>query len=104
MCEIDWNAFSGMLIGIGTIMMGIGALYAIPKRIYDKKISDELLKSYRLSFKALFREWEASSEGIVFDYPKDKKQYARALQLRNPWLNEEQVLEMMDDLKKNNYI
>lgn len=104
MFQIDWALFSGMLTGVGTFLFGIAAFFMIPKRIHDKKISDELLKSYRLSFKALFRDWEASVDGIVYQYPEDKEQFARALQEGNPWLGNAEVLEMMADLAKNRYI
>jgi hypothetical protein len=101
----NWGSgFGTLLIGLGTIGIAWAAVKTIPKALEKRHKSDDLIKMYQRVVYRLYREVEASSQGITFSLPGDFEQLSKLLHSTHPNLGSlENVQTMMDDLMLDGY-
>lgn len=101
----NWTLGLGtLLIGFGTLGVAWAAVKEIPKALEKRGKNDDLIKMYQRVVYRLYREVEASSEGITASLPGDFEQLTKLLHERYPQLGSlENVQSMMDDLMLDGY-
>lgn len=103
--------FENWMVGLGTILIGggtIGLAYAalktIPDKLSQRHKDQELIRLYQKVVYRMYREAEASNEGIVFSLPKDIEELTKLLVKRNPQIgSKEDADRIMDDLMLDDY-
>ena len=100
----DWANWGTFLIGLGTLGLAWAAIKTIPKALKKDAKSDELIKMYQRVVYRLYREVEASTEGMPFSLPGDFEQLSKLLHRNYPQLGSlANVQAMMDDLMIDGY-
>ena len=105
------NDFENWFVGIGTLFIGVGtlglayaALKTIPEKLTQRYKDKELIKLYQKVVYRMYRDVEASSEGITYSLPEDVEQLTKLLIKRYPQIgSKEDADRLMDDLMLDDY-
>ena len=103
--------FKNWMVGIGTFAIGLGtiglayaALKTIPEKIGARYKNKDIITLYQKVVYRLYRDVEASAEGICFSLPKDIEQLTKLLLKRYPQIgSKEDADRLMDDLMLDDY-
>jgi len=101
----DWMIGAGTLaIGIGTIGLAYAALKTIPEKLTARYKDKDLITLYQKVVYRMYREVEASEQGMPFNLPKDLERLTRLLLERFPQVgSKEDADRLMDDLMLDDY-
>jgi len=101
----DWITGIGTLaIGMGTLGLAYAALKTIPDKIAARYKDRDLINLYQKVVYRMYREVEASEQGMSFSLPNDLEQLTRLLIQRFPQIgNKEDAYRLMDDLMFDDY-
>lgn len=101
------NWFSGvgnLFLGLGTIGLAFAALKTIPDKLSRKYKDPELVALYQKVFYRMYRNVEASSEGMPLSLPRDIEALSNLIIQKYPEAGaKENVHKMLDDLMLDDY-
>jgi len=105
------NDFKNWLVGIGTLAIGIGtiglayaALKTIPEKLGKLFKDKKIVTLYQKVVYRMYREIEASEQGIAFSLPQDVEQLTKLLLQRYPQIGSKEDADcLMDDLMLDDY-
>lgn len=103
--------FKNWLVGIGTLALGGGtialsyaALKTIPEKLGMHYKEKEIISLYQKVIYRMYREVEASEQGITFSLPQDVEQLTNILLQRFPQIgSKEDADRLMDDMMLDDY-
>lgn len=103
--------FKNWIVGIGTFAIGLGtiglayaALKTIPEKISARYKDKDIIALYQKVVYRMYREVEASKEGMPFSLPKDLERLTKLLIKRYPQVgSKEDADRLMDDLMLDDY-
>lgn len=100
----NWAVGIGtILFGVGTIMLGGAALLALPK-ISQRYKDPEIITLYQKVVYRMYRQVEASPQGMPFALPEDVEQLTNLLVNRFPEIgSKDDADKLMDDLMLDDY-
>jgi hypothetical protein len=102
------NWFSGMgnfLVGLGTIGLAYAALKTIPEQFAKKYKDPHLVELYQKVFYRMYRNVEASREGIVLTLPHDIEALSQLIIQRYPEVgSKDSVYKLLDDLMLDDFL
>ena len=98
------TAVGTLLIGFGTIGMAYGAISSIPRKLGQHYKSKEIISLYQKVVFRMYRQVEASTQGISFRVPEDVEQLTKLLIQKFPQIGtKEDADRIMDDLMLDDY-
>lgn len=102
----SWFSGAGdFLMGLGTIGLAFAALKTIPDKLSKKYKDPQLVELYQKIFYRMYRNVEASPEGITLSLPRDIEALSRLLIQKYPEVGaKESVYKMLDDLMLDDYL
>ena len=90
--------------GAGTVGLAYAAVKAIPRAIAQRHKSQEVIRLYQKAVYRMYRNAEASEEGMPFSLPADLEPLLQILVRRHPELGtHDDVRKLMDDLMLDDY-
>ncbi len=102
------NWFSGLgnfLVGLGTIGLAFAALKTIPDRFGKKYKDPNLVELYQKVFYRMYRNVEATREGIVLTLPRDIEALSALIIQRYPEAgSKDSVCKLLDDLMLDDFL
>lgn len=100
-----WLSGAGALAtGIGTIGLAYAAVRAIPKALLQRHKSEVTIRLYQRVVMRMYREAEASSDGIALSLPADLDALTQLLVKRHPAIGTfDDARSLMDDLMLDDY-
>lgn len=102
----SWFSGAGnLLLGIGTIGLAYAALKTIPDQFAKKYKDPQLVELYQKVFYRMYRNVEASREGISLTLPGDIEALSQLIIQRYPEVgSKEGVYKMLDDLMLDDFL
>lgn len=101
------DLFSGLgalATGAGTIGLAYAAVKKIPKAIQQRNKSQEVIRLYQKVVYRMYRDVEATQEGILVSLPKDLQALMELLVKKHPQVGSiEDARKLMDDLMLDDY-
>lgn len=98
------SGFGAVATGAGTLGLAYAAVKKIPKAIQQRNKSQELIRLYQKVVYRMYRDIEATQEGILLSLPRDLQALMELLVKKHPQVGPiEDARKLIDDLMLDDY-